>query len=256
MARPFSHIRLMHASVEFKGRYVDKIILFQYNQSMQKTPSFPMRINKYLAEKGFSTRLGGDELVRRGKVLVNGKPAVLGMKVAETDVVEVINVAPKRYLYFAYHKPVGLATEDIEFPGVFPIGRLDKDSRGLLILTDDGRITDRLLNPERDHEKEYVVRTADKLPSNIKKRMESGVDIEGYITKKCSVTVLNETSFKIILTEGKKHQIRRMCDALGLHIRDLQRTRIMNIKLGDLPAGERRPIDGRELADFLASIGL
>lgn len=223
---------------------------------MQKTPSFPMRINKYLAEKGFSTRLGGDELVRHGKVLVNGKPAVLGMKVSETDVVEVINTQPKKYLYFAYHKPGGLATEDIDIPDVFPIGRLDKDSRGLLILTDDGRITDRLLNPERDHEKEYVVRTTDKLPSNIKNRMESGVDIEGYITKKCSVTVLTETSFKIILTEGKKHQIRRMCDALGLHIRDLQRTRIMNIRLGALPSGEHRPIAGRELADFLASIGL
>jgi 23S rRNA pseudouridine2604 synthase len=223
---------------------------------MQKTPSFPMRINKYLAEKGFSTRLGGDELVRRGKVLVNGKPAVLGMKVTEADVVEVINAQPKKYLYFAYHKPVGLATEDVDIPDVFPIGRLDKDSRGLLILTDDGRITDRLLNPERDHEKEYVVRTADKLPSNLKHRMESGVDIEGYITKKCSVTVLTETSFKIILTEGKKHQIRRMCDALGLHIRDLQRTRIMNIKLADLPSGEHRPIIGHELADFLASIGL
>ncbi len=224
---------------------------------MHKSPSFPVRINKYLAEKGYSTRLGGDELVKRGKVLVNGKPAVLGMKITETDVVEVLaDKNPKKFIYFAYHKPVDLATEDINIPNVFPIGRLDKDSRGLLILTNDGRITDRLLNPERDHEKEYVVRTTDKLPSNLKHRMESGVDIEGYITKKCSVSVVSDTSFKIILTEGKKHQIRRMCDALGLHIRDLQRTRIMNIKLGDLPAGERRPIDGRELADFLASIGL
>jgi 23S rRNA pseudouridine2604 synthase len=236
---------------------VDIFHIFRYNHQVHKSLSFPVRINKYLAEKGYSTRLGGDELVKRGKVLVNGTPAVLGMKVTETDVVEVLaDAKQKKFVYFAYHKPVGTATEEIAMPGVFPIGRLDKDSRGLLILTNDGRVTDRLLNPERDHEKEYVVRTTDKLPSNIKNRMESGVDIEGYITKKCSVSVVSETSFKIILTEGKKHQIRRMCDALGLHIRDLQRTRIMNIKLGDLASGEHRPIIDRELADFLASIGL
>jgi len=215
-----------------------------------------MRINKYLAARGYTTRLGADDLVRQKKVFVNGKAALLGQKVASTDRIEIRDARPRHYKYFAYNKPVDVVTEAIKVPGVFPIGRLDKNSYGLLLLTDDGRITDRLLNPERVHEKEYLVRTADKLPSNIKKRMESGVDIDGYITKKCVVDRLNDFTFRIILTEGKKHQIRRMCDAFALRIRDLKRTRILNIKLGDLAPGHKRELAGPELATFLNTIGL
>src|SRR3990167_2920716 len=223
---------------------------------MQKDSEYPMRINKYLAARGYTTRLGADDLVRQKKVFVNGKAALLGQKVASTDRIEIRDARPRQYKYFAYNKPVDVRTEEIKVPGVFPIGRLDKNSYGLMLLTDDGRVTDRLLNPERAHDKEYLVRTADKLPSNIKRRMEGGVDIGGYVTKKCVVDRLNDFTFRIILTEGKKHQIRRMCDAFSLRIRDLKRTRILNIKLGDLAPGHKRELAGPELATFLNTIGL
>ena len=215
-----------------------------------------MRINKYLAMKGYATRLGADELISRGKVRVNGRAAVLGQQVEETDRVEVLAGRRRQYKYFAYNKPVDVRTEEIKVPGVFPIGRLDKNSYGLILLTDDGRVTDRLLNPERAHDKEYLVRTADKLSSNIKRRMEGGVDIGGYVTKKCVVDRLNDFTFRITLTEGKKHQIRRMCDAFTIRIRDLKRTRILNIRLGGLAPGQMRPVAGADLALFLKTIGL
>ena len=192
-----------------------------------------MRINKYLALKKISTRRGADELVEQKKVFINGKLAVLGSKVNEIDLVEVKGAKTKEYLYFAYNKPIGIETgsprEDL-----FPLGRLDKASNGLLILTNDGRITDQLLNPKYFHEKEYVVRTSNKLRSSFKKKMETGVNIEGYLTKPCKVKIISDFSFKVILTEGKKHQIRRMCSALFQEIADLKRERIMNIKLGNL----------------------
>jgi len=128
---------------------------------------------------------------------------------------------------------------------------LDKNSHGLLILTNDGRITDQLLNPKYFHEKEYVVKTSNKLRSNFKKKMETGVNIEGYMTKPCKVKILNEFTFRIILTEGKKHQIKRMCSALFQEVADLKRERIMNIKLGTLKDGSLREIKGEELSTFL-----
>src|SRR3990167_2515584 len=198
-----------------------------------------MRINKYLASKRYCTRREADEIIEKGKVLINGKRAVLGDKVSERDVVEV-KFRQKKYRYFAYNKPRGIIThstqgdeEDIAMKipleGVFPVGRLDKDSYGLIILTDDGRITDKLLNPEYVHEKEYIVTTKEELKANFKTKMEKGVDIEGYMTKPCTVEVLGATRFAIVLTEGKKHQIRRMCAALGYVVSTLERVRIMNI---------------------------
>ncbi|TSC75175.1 MAG: 23S rRNA pseudouridine synthase [Parcubacteria group bacterium Gr01-1014_44] len=218
-----------------------------------------MRINQYLAWQKHSTRRGGDELVEKGRVFINGKLAQHGDKVTENDKVEVLkNKNKKPYLYFAYHKSRGIATEDIRAPekSTFPLGRLDKISHGLMLFTNDGRVTDRLLNPEYSHDKEYVVKTAEKLRSSFKKNMEAGVDIEGYVTKKCQVEILDEFSFRLTLTEGKKHQIRRMCSALFQQVRDLKRVRIMNIALGKLPPGDYRPIKGQELADFLKSLGL
>ena len=140
--------------------------------------------------------------------------------------------------------------------GVFPIGRLDKDSHGLIILTNDGRITDLLLNPKYIHEKEYVVKTKEKLRSNFKQKMEAGVNIEGYKTKPCKVQIINENMFKVILTEGKKHQIRRMCSNLFQEIADLKRTRIMNIELGKISNNSSREIKGKELETFLQSMGI
>ena len=226
---------------------------------------YPMRINKYLAHKNYCTRREADTYIERGKVLINGRKAVLGDKVTESDKVEV-TITPRKYRYFAYNKPKGIVThsgegkqrtivETLPLVGVFPLGRLDRDSHGLMILTDDGRITDDVLNPIHAHQKEYEVHTNETLPGFFKKRMEEGVRIEGYTTKPCEVEVLDEKKFRIKLTEGKKHQIRRMCAAMGVTVADLERRRIMNIQLGKLRSGEYRAIEGRELNDFLRGLG-
>jgi len=228
-----------------------------------------MRINKYLADQKISTRRGADELIKEKKVFINGKLAELGSQVSETDKVEVRGAKPKEYKYFAYNKPVDVIThspqgeeKDIKetiknslIPkDVFPIGRLDKNSHGLIILTNDGRITDQLLNPKYIHEKEYIVRTLNKLRSSFKQKMEAGVKIEGYITKKCKVKIIDDFTFRVILTEGKKHQIRRMCSALFQEIADLKRERVMNIKLGNLKPNGFREIKGVELTTFLDQV--
>lgn len=228
-----------------------------------------MRINKYLALKGYATRTGADDLITRGRVYINNVRAVLGAKVGEHDVVEVrgASVAPEKLVYYAYHKPKGIVTHSaqkgerdiqhaIPLKNIFPVGRLDKASHGLIILTNDGRITHRLLSPDFDHEKEYIVTTHEDLRNNFKEKMEKGVDIEGYTTKPCTIRILNQRTFVVTLTEGKKHQIRRMCVALFQKVKDLKRTRIMNIRLGDLPVGDYRPITGSELATFLRSLTL
>lgn len=230
--------------------------------------TYPMRINKYLAVKNYSTRRGADELIKKHLVLINGRFAVLGDKVEETDVVEVrTDKKAKAYEYYAYNKPVGVVTlaptqgqkgiaESVDLKGLFPVGRLDKESHGLLILTNDGRLTDRLLNPIHVHDKEYKVTTKGKLRSNFKEKMEKGVQIEDEMTKPCKVKILSDNKFSVILTEGKKHQIRRMCSALFAEVEDLKRTRIMNIELGKLKPNQYRKIEGEELQTFLKSLGL
>lgn len=228
-----------------------------------------MRINKHLAREGVATRRGADELIARGKVLVNGRVAVLGEKVNEGDKVELRgSSSPKKFLYYAFNKPIGVIThspqlgekdikKSVTLPkDIFPIGRLDKDSSGLIILTNDGRITDRLLNPEYVHEKEYRVRTSEPLRESFKKFMESGVDIEGYMTKPCTVRTTGPKSFNITLTEGKKHQIRRMVAALHNTVIELERIRILNIRSDNLASGAWRAIGGEELKAFLAHIGM
>ena len=230
---------------------------------------YPMRINKYLAHQGLATRRGADELVARKKVLVNGRVAVLGDKINKGDKVTIRGVSsPKTHLYFAYNKPVGVITHSPQFgekdirqsaglpKGVFPVGRLDKDSSGLIILTNDGRVTDRLLSPARDHDKEYRVRTAEPLRESFKKSMEGGVNIEGYLTAPCMVRKTGPKSFNITLTEGKKHQIRRMVAAMHNQVVELERVRILNIRLNDLAEGAWRPIEGEELKTFLAQLGM
>jgi len=212
-------------------------------------------------------------LIEKGRVMINGRKAVLGDKVEASDDVVVKTTAggPKRYRYIAYNKPKGVVTHsaqgedsDIEdeirdlpeLKGTYPVGRLDKDSYGLVILTDDGRITDRLLNPDREHEKEYTVKVATKLRSNFKERMEAGVNIEGYQTKPTKVRINGDFSFSVMLTEGKKHQIRRMVAALFNEVRDLKRVRVLNVHLGKLSPGEFRAIEGEELKEFLGHLGL
>lgn len=233
----------------------------------KEVSEYPMRLNKYLAHKGVATRRDADALIEKKRVLINGRIAVLGDKVTETDKVDLVGTIPTdQNLYYAYNKPVGTIThspqlgeKDIKGSvpmNVFPIGRLDKDSSGLIILTNDGRVTDRLLHPKYDHDKEYQVRTAENLREGFKKAMEAGVDIEGYMTAPCKIRKTGPKSFNITLTEGKKHQIRRMVAALHNQVTTLERVRIMNIRLEDLKPGAWRPIKGAELATFLSQIGL
>lgn len=229
--------------------------------------NFPIRINKYLAEKKICARREADKLISAGKVKVNGKKAELGQKVFENDKVSV-EATGKKLIYIAFNKPKGVIThspqmgEDsikdiVNFDGVFPLGRLDKDSCGLIILTNDGRVTDRLLNPEYEHEKEYIVRVSKPITGIFIKIMENGVKLDdGYVTKKCELNKISQDRFSIILTEGKKHQIRRMCAALGYSIKHLERRRIMNIKLNNIQPGDFREIKGKELEEFLMSLGL
>ncbi len=230
---------------------------------------YPMRINKYLAREGVATRRGADELIARGSVLVNGRVARMGEKISRGDKVELRGKSSsKKFLYFAYNKPVGVIThspqrgekdikQSVALPkDVFPLGRLDKNSSGLIILTNDGRVTDRLLNPDYAHDKEYRVRTAEPLRDSFKKTMEAGVDIGGYLTKPCTVRKTGPKSFHIALTEGKKHQIRRMVAAMHNSVAELERVRILNVRLDGLAGGAWRPIEGPELATFLENIGL
>ncbi len=230
---------------------------------------YPIRINKYLAQNNYSTRVGADELIKKGKVLLNGRKAVLGDKVYEDDVVEVDEKASKKsYVYYAYNKPKGIVTnapqkgeKDImqvtKFPvPVFPIGRLDKDSHGLLIISNDGRVTDRLLSPKYVHEKEYVVKLANPFSDVFLDAMQNGVRFDGYVSKKCKAKRVNADTFSIILTEGKKRQIRRMCEALHQEVKDLKRIRVMNIQLANIPEKEYRELKGQELKDFLSVLKL
>ena len=229
---------------------------------------YPLRINKYLAYKKICARREADELIVQKKVKINGRIAVLGDKVGEKDKVVVENFK-KDLIYLAFNKPKGIITHSPQLgekeikdilkfrKDVFPVGRLDKNSSGLIILSNDGRLTDRLLNPEYNHEKEYVIKVNKSLDNSFLKKMSEGVKLDdGYITKKCFVKKISSERFSIILTEGKKHQIRRMCDSLGYGVVNLERRRIMNIKLGSLLPGDYREIKGYELSELLESLGL
>lgn len=231
---------------------------------------FPIRINRYLALKGYATRRAADELIKSGLVLINSKKAELGSKVSETDKVEVLEDSRshnKKLVYLAYYKPRGIVTHSpqsgekaikdiLDLPGIFPIGRLDKESEGLIILTNDGRITERVLNPRFEHEKEYEAVVREKIPSNAKKIMENGIMSENQKLTAKNVEILSPHKMTIILTEGKTHQIRRMLDDLRLTVEKLKRTRIMDIKIGPLSPGQYRELSGDNKTKFLSSLGL
>ncbi|MEK7130850.1 MAG: pseudouridine synthase [Patescibacteria group bacterium] len=233
---------------------------------------YPLRINKYLSSQDYCSRREADGLIKAGLVKINGRVAILGDKVSETDKIEVSPSVKSRLTtlkYYAYHKPASVVTHisedgqtDIKeiFPlkdkTIFPVGRLDKSSRGLIILTNDGRITGKLLGPEMNREKEYAVRVDKKISGFFLNKMSYGLNLGDFITKPCQAKQTGFDEFNIILTEGKKHQIRRMCDALGFVVKDLQRIRIMNIGLKDLKPNEYREIKGKELEIFLSELGL
>ena len=231
-----------------------------------------MRINKYLADQKIASRREADTLISANKVLINGKVATLGQQVNEDDHVELVGET-KKLIYLAYYKGRGIIThspaagevdimtrlkKDYSITNVAPVGRLDKDSEGLIILTNDGRMTGPLLDPEAGHEKEYEVTVDKPITGTFIKLMAIGVDIEGYRTKPATVTALpsNEKRFTITLTEGKKHQIRRMCAALGYQVQDLKRVRIMNVKLDTLKPNQYRKVHSDELKTFLKELGL
>lgn len=228
-----------------------------------------IRINKYLADKGYATRRGADEIIEKGLVTINSKRAVLGDKVSSTDTVVVSQKRkPTQYVYLAYNKPKGIVTtgaqgEEKEIidavqyrTRVFPVGRLDKDSYGLIILTNDGRITDRLLNPDKNHEKEYIVTVDKKFTPAFIRHMTEGVHIGDYVTRPTKVKKIKDIVFSITLTEGKNRQIRRMTDKLGYTVINLKRVRIQNIELGNVKPGAYREIIGDEREVFLTSLGL
>ncbi len=232
--------------------------------------NYPIRINKYLALNNYATRKGADELIKKGFVFINGRKAVLGDQVYRDEDVVVSKDAPKKnYVYYAYNKAVGISTNpDINAKDilkvtkfkekVFPIGRLDKDSHGLILMTNDGRVTDRLLSPTYTHEKEYVVKVEPNISDKFLELIANGVHFDKFVSRKCSAWRLGQKkdTFHIVLTEGKKRQIRRMCEALHHKVIDLKRIRIMNIELGKLGEGESKVIEGKELEKFLKSLKL
>lgn len=233
--------------------------------------SFPMRLNKYLAMQGAASRREADVLIADGKVLVNGTTAMIGQKVDRSDSVT-LQGATKNKKYMAYYKGRGIITHspeagetdiatrlktDYGITDVYPVGRLDKDSEGLMLLTNDGRITGPLLDPEASHEKEYEVTVDKPVNGYFLKQLEHGVRIERYTTKPATATKLpHKLKFLLVLTEGKKHQVRRMCAALGYQVQSLKRVRIANITLGELKPNQYRIIKDGELLALFAELGL
>ena len=225
------------------------------------------RINKYLSEVGYCSRRVADSLIEEGKVTINGEIPEMGTKVEEGDQVEVegqrIEKSTKHEkIYLVFNKPAGIVcTTDrrlesdniidfIKYPTrIFPIGRLDKPSEGLIFLTNDGDIVNKILRARNNHEKEYIVIVNRPINREFIKRMSNGVKILDTTTKNCLVKQLSQKKFKIILTQGLNRQIRRMCEALGYRVRSLKRVRIMNIKL-DLPTGEYREFSKEELLEL------
>ncbi len=231
-----------------------------------------IRINKYLADKGIASRREADTLISRGQVLVNGKPAFIGQQIGKGDTVKLkSDESIEERKYFAYYKGRGIIThspgegetdikrrleDDYGVKDVYPVGRLDKDSEGLMILTNDGRVTEPLLSPDAGHEKVYEVEVDKPVNGIFLQKLEHGVRIERYKTKPAVATKSekNRQRFTLTLIEGKKHQIRRMCAALGYQVRSLKRVRIMNIELGSLKPNQYRKLVGQELKDFLTTL--
>jgi 23S rRNA pseudouridine2604 synthase len=229
-----------------------------------------MRLNKYIAETGVCSRREADKWIESGRVTCNGSIATLGTQVGADDEIrvdgELLGVKRKQ-IYIALNKPIGIicTTEPdikdniIEFIGhrerIFPVGRLDKDSEGLILLTNDGDIVNEILRSENNHEKEYLV-TLDRAITDLSLQMlAKGVKIMGEITKPSKVSRMGANAFRIILTQGLNRQIRRMCSALGYKVQRLKRVRIMNIKLGNLQTGKWRYLTQSELAGLLPQQG-
>ncbi len=224
------------------------------------------RINKYLSEVGYCSRRTADKLIEQGRVTINGTVPEMGTKISESDEVrvngELISEPKEKRVYLAFNKPVGIVcTTDtrvekdniidfINYPKrIFPIGRLDKPSEGLIFLTNDGDIVNKILRARNHHEKEYIVTVDKPVTEHFLRKIRNGVPILDTVTRKCKVEKINNDQFKIILTQGLNRQIRRMCEFLDYRVKELKRVRIMNVEL-DIPIGKYRDLTEAELDEI------
>jgi 23S rRNA pseudouridine2604 synthase len=235
---------------------------------MEETKS--TRINKYLSEIGYCSRRAADKLILENRVTINGVVPEMGTKISSDDVIRVdgkiVSTPEEKHIYIAFNKPVGIVcTTDIKaeknniidyikYPKrIFPIGRLDKASEGLILLTSDGDIVNKILRARNNHEKEYLVTVNKEINADFLKKMSNGIPILDVVTRKCEVVQLDRNRFKIILTQGLNRQIRRMCEYLDYKVVKLKRVRIMNIRL-DTPMGKWRYLTDDELIEITALI--
>ncbi|WP_372864728.1 23S rRNA pseudouridine(2604) synthase RluF [Spongiibacter sp.] len=233
------------------------------------------RLNKFISDSGRCSRREADKLIAQKQVTINGKFPGLGAKVMPGDVVmvegrRIRTKTPNQSerVYIAYHKPVGITcTTELHVPGniidavrhkkrIFPIGRLDKDSEGLIFLTSDGDIVNKILRAENAHEKEYIVTVDKPISGQFAEVMAKGVPILGTVTKPCKVMVLSRCVFKIVLVQGMNRQIRRMCEHFGYEVVRLKRTRIMNVSLDGIKVGQWRNLTAKEMAEINQSISV
>ena len=230
------------------------------------------RLNKFLSELGYCSRRAADKLIEDSRVSVNGKKVLLGGKVSLEDEVRVdgeLITNPKKkkkFVYLIFNKPVGVECTTnanaknniIDFIGypkrIFPIGRLDKDSEGLIFLTNDGDIVNRILRSENNNDKEYIVHVNKKISSDFLIKMRRGVQLKNILTKRCEINKINNYSFKIILTQGLNRQIRKMCKHFDYKVKFLKRIRIINIPLGKLRVGQFRNFTQPELNNLLVKL--
>ena len=237
-----------------------KDLIEKFDESSQ------IRLNKFMSDAGFCSRREADRLIKAGEVLVDGKAAVMGQKIFVSQKVECRGKVIKRdeeLILLALNKPVGIeCTTDetnpdnivdfVRYPKRgYPVGRLDKNSEGLILLTNDGAIVNKILKAVNYHEKEYVVKVNKPITDDFIKKMSSGVKILDTVTRKCKVTKVNKDTFNIVLTQGLNRQIRRMCEALGYKVLKLKRIRIINILLDNIPVGKYKEIKKSELEELL-----
>ena len=224
-----------------------------------------IRLNKAIAQTGYCSRREADKLIEQGKVKINGKAVVLGDKVTKDDVISVdgkVVTKEQKSIYLIFNKPRGITcTTDTRIKGniisyinypkrIFPIGRLDKPSEGIIFLTNDGDIVNKILRARNNHEKEYIVSVNKKITKDFLRKMSSGIPILDTITRNCYVEKIHDKTFKIILTQGLNRQIRRMCEYLNYNVTRLRRIRIINIEVGNLKAGEYRNFTKEELNEL------
>ena len=245
--------------------YLVSIVLYFWRKYLEES----IRLNKFLSDAGVCSRRAADRAIEAGQVLVNGEPAVMGQKVSASDLVEfegkIVSNADKKSVLLAYNKPAGIVCtaekreknniiDHINYPErIYPIGRLDKDSTGLILLTNQGDLVNRIMRAVNAHEKEYIVSVDKEITGDFIKKMSAGVYLDELevTTRKCKVKKLSKNSFNIVLTQGLNRQIRRMCQMLEYKVQTLKRVRIMNIELGELKEDTYRDVTEDEYNKLL-----